>query len=522
MRRIVLACLLALTILTGSASLSQTAHAVSWSSSVALPNVDPNTNDFPNLLQTSNSSVGQGAVWMVWEKATQFSLGKIYLMTHNRYGWSGATSLMSDSFDNIAPALGELANGTIITVWSRGTGITGTYDLYYMGFNGVRWTTASPLVTAAGDDFTPALTRTSDGKVWLVWSRSTSTNGGGDVFYKTYNGTWSMEQQLIGTSNEEKFPSVTQTSDGRVWVVYESNVQGGNPQLWYRTFDGAVWSKSTNLTNTTNMDKYPSIVQDRSGALWVFFSRELSTGDPNDPFQWNTFYKNSTNAGTTWGADTQIAFQQFTNSDQYHPSLIQSLDETLWVVYSSDQPIGNPYNTLNLYLIQSAIIPGHDVAVTNIRVSPLNPRQGETPTIYVTITNAGEYSENAQVRVSVNSTQIGSTTIPLSSKQVATVTFPWNSTGFPMAAYQVTAILTPVSSEVITFNNVLSSNFLLTSVGDTNRDGRVNILDLAIIGLHFGSTTGMPNYLPDADLNHDGVTDIRDLTLCAIHFGEIA
>ncbi len=249
---------------------------------------------------------------------------------------------------------------------------------------------------------------------------------------------------------------------------------------------------------------------------------ELTTTDPNNPFQWDTFYKNSTDAGTTWGVDTQIAIPQFTNSDQYHPSLIQSLDETLWVVYSSDQPIGNPYNTLNLYLIQSAIIPGHDVAVTNIRVSPLNPRQGETPTIYVTITNAGEYGENAQLRVSVNSTQIGSTTIPLTSKQVMTVTFPWNSTGFPMAGYQVNATLTPVSGEVIKYNNALSYNFLLASVGDTNRDGSVNILDLAVIGLHFGSTTGMPNYLPDADLNRDGVINIRDLTLCAIHFGEKA
>src|SRR5207249_10662502 len=124
MRGIAVVCLLALTIFTGLGSLSQTAHAVSWSSSVALPNVDPNTHDFPNLLQTSNSSVGQCAVWMVWEKATQFSLGKIYLMTHNRYGWSGATSLMSDSFDNIAPTLGELVNAMFITRRPSGTGIT--------------------------------------------------------------------------------------------------------------------------------------------------------------------------------------------------------------------------------------------------------------------------------------------------------------------------------------------------------------------------------------------------------------
>src|SRR5712692_3442129 len=170
MRRIVVLFLLALSLLTGAASFSRPAHAASWASSVALHNADPNTNSFPNLLQTSNSSAGKGAIWMVWEKATTFSLGKVYLMTHNRYGWSGETALVSDSFDNIAPALAELANGIIVVVWSRGTGLNGTYALYYMGFNGVRWTSPSVLVPVNGDEFTPDLTRTSDGKVWLVWS----------------------------------------------------------------------------------------------------------------------------------------------------------------------------------------------------------------------------------------------------------------------------------------------------------------------------------------------------------------
>jgi hypothetical protein len=69
-------------------------------------------------------------------------------------------------------------------------------------------------------------------------------------------------------------------------------------------------------------------------------------------------------------------------------------------------------------------------------------------------------------------------------------------------------------------NNNLTTQFLLVSKGDVNRDGRVDIFDLAIIALHFSTQLGSPNYWADADLSYDGKIDIRDLTVCAIYFGQ--
>ena len=47
--------------------------------------------------------------------------------------------------------------------------------------------------------------------------------------------------------------------------------------------------------------------------------------------------------------------------------------------------------------------------------------------------------------------------------------------------------------------------------GDANGDGRVNVIDLIIIGNALWSTLGNPNYDPYADLNGDGMVDAIDV-----------
>jgi hypothetical protein len=56
--------------------------------------------------------------------------------------------------------------------------------------------------------------------------------------------------------------------------------------------------------------------------------------------------------------------------------------------------------------------------------------------------------------------------------------------------------------------------------GDVNGDGIVNVLDLTIVSLSFGSFIGEPDYNPQADLNHDGIVDMKDLSTVAINLGK--
>lgn len=56
-------------------------------------------------------------------------------------------------------------------------------------------------------------------------------------------------------------------------------------------------------------------------------------------------------------------------------------------------------------------------------------------------------------------------------------------------------------------------------VGDVNRDGTVNVLDLTLISFSFGYYKGEPEYNVNADLNEDGVVDTRDLATAAFYLG---
>ncbi len=55
------------------------------------------------------------------------------------------------------------------------------------------------------------------------------------------------------------------------------------------------------------------------------------------------------------------------------------------------------------------------------------------------------------------------------------------------------------------------------AIGDVNRDGQVNILDMVLVARHFGKTVPSDS---DVDLNGDGVVNIQDLIIVAQHLGE--
>lgn len=54
---------------------------------------------------------------------------------------------------------------------------------------------------------------------------------------------------------------------------------------------------------------------------------------------------------------------------------------------------------------------------------------------------------------------------------------------------------------------------------DLNTDGRVDIKDMAIVGLAYGSDPTMPKWNPLADINHDGKVDVYDMAFVARDYG---
>ncbi len=68
--------------------------------------------------------------------------------------------------------------------------------------------------------------------------------------------------------------------------------------------------------------------------------------------------------------------------------------------------------------------------------------------------------------------------------------------------------------------SVRVSQTVTCSVSDFNRDGRVNILDLSVFALHYGTSAGASLYNPVYDLNGDGTINIIDLVRLALVYGQ--
>jgi hypothetical protein len=162
----------------------------------------------------------------------------------------------------------------------------------------------------------------------------------------------------------------------------------------------------------------------------------------------------------------------------------------------------------------------HDVAVTNVTFSKTVVGQGYGVNVSVTAADLGNYSETFNVTVYANATYVASQNVTLSSGTSANMTFTWNTTGFAMGNYTVSAYAWPVQNETNIVNNNFTGGTVYVGIpGDVNGDGTVNILDAILLSDAFGSSPGSSNWNPNADINGDGVVNILDAIIMSNNFG---
>jgi outer membrane protein assembly factor BamB len=95
----------------------------------------------------------------------------------------------------------------------------------------------------------------------------------------------------------------------------------------------------------------------------------------------------------------------------------------------------------------------HDVAVIGNGTTDAFVGEGYTLPINVTVQNVGNYTETFNVTAYANATSIQTRTITLESGTFTTLTFTWNTTGFALGNYTISAYVWPVQNETDTANN---------------------------------------------------------------------
>lgn len=331
-------------------------------------NITNVTTDFDGLPSVTSSQ--DNKLWLVWQTDVTGNDDVFYKVLSNT--WSNDTQLTSDAANDFGPCVLQTADGKIWVFWASVR--TGNNEVFYRTTSngGASWSTETQITNDARSDRSPAVYQMSDGKLWLVWSRKTGTTNE-DLFYKTFDGAvWSDETQLTTNTKYDRMPSIVQTSNGKIWVFWgQENPSTQERQVYYKVSvdNGASWSGETAFTTDSNDNADPAVFREMDGTVWIFWSSSRRTQTATS----DIFYKNSTDNGVTWSS----RFQFTTDSeDDTWPTAVQRMDKSIWIVWTSTRadPV---YGEFNVDLYVKATLLG-DVGGTG------NPR---VPDGYIDITD---------------------------------------------------------------------------------------------------------------------------------------
>jgi len=199
--------------------------------------------------------------------------------------------------------------------------------------NGITWSddtelTIDPDPENPDWDMNPSIGQTSDGSIWVVWVSDKHVVQD-ELYYKTssdYGSTWSGDTQLTTNPGFDVSPSIIQALEGYIWVVWASD-RFGNYDIFYKTSSdyGSTWSPDTRITTNSSSDQSPSVTQDPEGRMWVVWCRTV--GGNSD-----IFYKTSFDYGLNWSSETQLTTDP---GWDLTPSITQAVDGSIWVAWTS-------------------------------------------------------------------------------------------------------------------------------------------------------------------------------------------
>jgi hypothetical protein len=184
--------------------------------------------------------------------------------------------------------------------------------------------------------------------------------------------------------------------------------------------------------------------------------------------------------------------------------------------YDASNNTGN--ESVNIHVVNGV----HDITIAAVNPSKTVVFGGSNLNVTVAVVNHGSHTEDTNITVYANSTPIGAAILDnLTIDGLEYLTFTWNTTGFSMGNYTISAYASSVPGETNTDDNNFTGGVVAVAfLGDINGDGKVDIGDVAIAAKAFGSHVGWPRWNPDADVNGDGVVSIMDIALIAKHFGQ--
>jgi hypothetical protein len=200
-----------------------------WSTAVQL--TDNSVDDLrPAIVQLAN-----GTIMIVFQSYVSDNHDILYMTTNDGTSWSNPAQLTTDVAHDKGPAVTRMKDGKIWVAWTSIR--TSDYEIYYKIFDGVTWSSDTRLTSNTNFDVQPALVQAIDETVLIFWA-SAPSNGDYDIYYKassTGGLTWSDRIPFAASGYEDLWPAVARSKDTKIWVVWASNAIGDNWEIFAKT-----------------------------------------------------------------------------------------------------------------------------------------------------------------------------------------------------------------------------------------------------------------------------------------------
>ncbi len=220
-----------------------------WSPSVKLTTSSLNDTD------PAGAVGADGTLWLFWQRSNKTCSScledrQLYYKTLAGGVWSSDVKVTSDANWNWGPSAMVGKDGKVRVVYSKGSGVAGTFNLYTKVYNGISWgsetciSAVSACSSPVNSDEHPSLLQDRNGTLWLFWGRQASTS---NAFYyilfdrfSVDNGqTWSSEAQVSSEAapTTSQTPALVQTNSGsdksiRAFYISDRMNAGGFLQIW--------------------------------------------------------------------------------------------------------------------------------------------------------------------------------------------------------------------------------------------------------------------------------------------------
>ncbi len=346
--------------------------------------------------------------------------------------WSQPMALTNDSMFDYTPHLVANDQGEIMAMWVTdrdsiihvGTMIQGNHsllrDFRYAIWNGTNWT--SPIASFTNISLVNNLDFDFDNQTAIVtWGQdgddNATTHTDREIYYATYNGSWSNPIKITHNTLEDKLPTATYYDNTTLllWVTVNEINNSLQNTLYYTIYENGTWSEPVPITCTGQIDAL-HLIKNSYGSPVVIWQESSHSA--------NIFYSVYDTTTHTWSKANQLT-DDFMDNIAFSPAITTTNDiistylkrEINYVNHTThinntgnntnttkqNISIGYPANysynmsvptfgNASLYLLSHHIFTDLAVSDNDIYFSTSNPQPGETVTLYADIHNTGDVS----------------------------------------------------------------------------------------------------------------------------------